>query len=456
MRRERMTRVPKGHPRVRYARLGVMVTVVFAVSLGVCPVGFGAERPFGAQDVDQSAYALGSFALNVIFVESDGSVDPNQEDWTAGQLNDLHREIEQAAGFWEGLTSSYHPSAQLDITVNYVNGGVPLATGYEPITRSGYGESPLWINQVMGTLGYTSSNERTNTRNFNNDQRDSLGTHWSATLYVVNDAVDANNKFSDGHFAYAYLGGPYVVTTYDNDGWGIDRYERVLSHELGHIFFALDEYYASNVRNNARSGYLNGINGNAERDANGNRIPAGQPNALMLDTTLDPSEYTSVQVGHLDTDGDTIPDILDTTPLIAGSDAASDADAGIFSFSGMGSVNPLENNNPKTQSESGSDITINTIDLASYNLDGLGWMTFPAADGAYGGYIELLELELSGLDVGLHTIDLRVTNSVGNHSDMESFELLVTPEPCTLGMLCMGAAFLLRRGRRRRRSDRSA
>ena len=97
-------------------------------------------------------------------------------------------------------------------------------------------------------------------------------------------------------------------------------------------------------------------------------------------------------------------------------------------------------------------MTINTIDGASYNLDGLGWIDFPSVDDDYGYYVELLELELSGLDVGLHTIDVRIVNSVGNYSDVQSFELFVTPEPGTLGILCLGAFACLRHGRKGRQA----
>jgi hypothetical protein len=426
--------------------------MVFLVSLVFGPNDLAAQRPFGAQDKDQSAFALGSFALNVIFVESNGTLDPNQENWTAGQLADLHAEIEQAAAYWEGLTAPYHPNAQLDITVNYVNSGVPLETRYEPITRAGVNNSPLWINEIMGSMGYAHPNSNNNIADFNNDQRDSLGTNWATTLYVVNDAVDADNKFTDGYFAFSLHGGPYIITTYENNGWGVNRFDKVLSHEMGHTFFALDEYYASGAKNNARSGYLNGVNGNAERNSSGRKISAPQPNALMLNIALDPSAFTRVQIGHVDTDNDSIPDILDTIPHFFGNDAASDADAGLFSFTGTGTVNPIDNHNPRVWADSGSDMTINTIDSASYSLDGHGWVDFPAADGSYGDYTELIELELSGLDLGLHAIDLRITNSVGNHSAIDSFELLVTPEPGTLVMVCFGAFACLRRGRKGRRA----
>ncbi len=440
----------RGKSTRRHAFFKLLIAAVCLISPTFGPDCLYAERPFGATNVDQSAFALGSFALNVVFVESNGSIDPNQEDWTEAQLTTMHGKIEEAAVFWESMTSSYHPNAQLDITVNYVNGGVPLETGYEPITRAGFSSNSLWVNQVMNTLGYVSANVTYNNRDFNNDQRDALDTHWAATVYVVNDEVDSDGRFSDNQFAFTYLGGPYIVTTYSNDGWGNDRYHRVLAHEMGHLFFAMDEYQASGKRNNARSGYLNGVNGNAELNSLGQPVTPPQPDALMLDTTLDPSEFTSVQIGHLDSDNDSIPDILDTVPYIVGSDVASDPDAGIFSFTGQGFVNPMENNNPNSSTDSGADMTINTIDFAAYNLDGHGWIDFAAVDGAYGDYVESLSLELTGLAPGPHTIDLRITNSVGNYSEVESFELFVTPEPGALGVLCMGMLVCLRRGRKAR------
>jgi hypothetical protein len=433
--------------------------VTFAVCmvfLTFCSTSLHAELPYGALHVDQSAYALGSFALNVIFVESDGSIDANQEDWTAEQLTTMHTEIEAAATFWEGLTSAYHPNAQLDVTVNYVNSGVPLATGYEAITRDGWNGSSLWMNDVLATMGYNGTIAKINTRDFNNDQRAALGTHWAATLYVVNDAVDSDGKFADGRFAFSLHGGPYVVTTYSNNGWGVNRYHKVLAHELGHVFFALDEYKESFERNNERSGYLGGVNGNAELDASGQETTPPEPDALMLNITLDPSSFTSVQIGHLDTDGDSIPDILDTLPRILGQELGSDPDAGIFGFMGLASVQPMNNVNPKVWADSGSDITINTLESGQYNLDGQGWIEFLPVDGSFGDYEETLQLQLTDLAPGPHTIDIRITNSVGNHSALQSFEILVTPEPATLGVLWAGMIVCLRRGRKRRKAAGSA
>ena len=193
------------------------------------------QVPFGAEPIDASAYMLGTFRFNVVFLESNGGIDTNQENWTAAQLANVRAEIDEVAAFWEAETAAYHPNARLQMEVNYVNGGTPIATGYEPITRSSSQDS-LWINQAMNSLGYANSSHFNNVRDFNHDQRVAGGTNWSSTAFIVNDEVDTDNRFSNSMFAYAHIGGPYTVFTYANNGWGIDRFNRVMTHELAHSF----------------------------------------------------------------------------------------------------------------------------------------------------------------------------------------------------------------------------
>ena len=176
----------------------------------------------------------------------------------------------------------------------------------------------------MNSLGYTDGSHFNNVRDFNHDQRVAGSTNWSSTAFIVNDEMDTDNRFSNSMFAYAHIGGPYTVFTYANNGWGIDRFNRVMTHELAHSFFALDEYAAVAARTNERSGYLNGVNGNAELGPTGQPVTPPQPNSLMLNNTLDTSPFTDVHLGHRDTDGDAIPDILDTFDVLAGNNGGSD------------------------------------------------------------------------------------------------------------------------------------
>ena len=427
--------------------------LVGAISPGLA----GAEGVQGATSIDTSAFALGKARLNVIFLESDGSIDINQENWSAEQLTNVHREIGEATSFWEGLTAGYHPNAQLKFDVNYVNGGAPMATGYEPIRRASFQDS-FWISEVMADLGYAGNGHFNDVRAFDHDQRIAGDTHWATTLFVVNDTVDADKRFTNGQFAYGYIGGPYMVLTYSNFNWGIDRFNRVLSHELAHTFFALDEYQGAGNRNNEYSGYLNGINGNAELNAQGQPVVAPQANALMLNNTLDPSPFTDVQVGHRDSDGDSVPDILDTLPLLSGGEVGSDPLLGLFSFVGSSIVTTIPNLNTNQLgfSSSGAEMTINWIAGAEYRVNEGAWIGFAAADGAYDEDIEALALLLPGLPAGEYVIDVRAVNSVDNASFPMRFAFasaLAVPEPGTLGLLggAVVVVGLVRRLRRIRR-----
>jgi hypothetical protein len=58
----------------------------------------------------------------------------------------------------------------------------------------------------MGALGYKSSSYFTRVRDYNNALRATYQTDWAFTVFVVDSSADGDNHFSDGYFAYAYLG----------------------------------------------------------------------------------------------------------------------------------------------------------------------------------------------------------------------------------------------------------
>ncbi len=425
-----------------------------ATSVGGAPTP---NWPRGATSIDQSAYAMGTMSWNVIFLESNGEIDANLENWTSDEISNIQNEISEAKAYWEGLTAGFHPNARLSIDVHYENGGVPLGTRYEPITRSSTQDS-LWINDAMNALGYTSGSHFVNVRDYNNDRRTADGNHWATTIFIVDDTVDPDNRFSNNHFAYAYINGPYTLLTQGNNGWGSSNFGMVLAHEMGHIFGGLDEYPESGIRNTRRAGYLNGLTLNASLDGSGNPVTPPQPNSLMVNignfstgVPYSPHSSTSVNFGHRDSDGDTIPDILDTFPTLIGDDSLSNPAAGKFAFTGSISVNDYPNANPINIgfSNSRSDMTINTIASMAYVLDAGSPVPFPASDGAYDDYTEALSFSILDLAPGLHTIDVYGTNSVGNMSNVLQFTFTsLAPEPGSLLLAAIGALGL---GRLRRR-----
>ena len=179
-------------------------------------------------------YMIGSVAVGIIMPESSGSIDPSSEDWTTARQDQVVAEIGNALNWW----AQREPRAHLSFTW-HVERSVP--TGYEPITRP-QSDERLWIGDVMSRLGYNSADYRDSVWSYDNALRTAEGTNWAFTIFVVDDVHDLNHMFADYLFAYAYVGGPFMVLTYNNDGYGISNMDAVTAHEMGHIFYALDEY----------------------------------------------------------------------------------------------------------------------------------------------------------------------------------------------------------------------
>jgi hypothetical protein len=406
--------------------------------------------PYGAATMDQSAFAMGTMQWNVIFVENDGSVANRREFWTSSERDNIRSRISESERYWEGLTSNLNPACRLSINVNYINDGNPLTVPYEPSSD----QSENWMNSAMAKLGsYNSSDRFTNVRNFNQDTRLAAGVNWSTTLFLID-----NTTYERTSYAYAYWGGPFAVLENNPAGWGPENFNMILAHEMGHIFFAHDEYAGSGRTTAEYGGYLNVANSNASLDGNHRPVNPPQPNALMLnsgdsiknashlvDGTYAPSLPSREMVGLRDTDADGIPDILDTPPIVTGNTEGSDPNAGLFLFSGVVQVSTLVNLNPLSKgfSNSNNGMTINTISSAYYVLDGGIPMLLSAQDGAFDGYTESIRLTLDGLAFGQHSIDLYGVNNVGNPSNTMHFSLNVVPEPSSIALLmASGLVFL--------------
>ena len=86
----------------RVPRIRIVICVAL-VSLATS--ARGDSLPFGAALQDQSAFALGSHTLNVVFVESDGTIDVDTENWSATQIGAVQSEVTQATEYWESQTA---------------------------------------------------------------------------------------------------------------------------------------------------------------------------------------------------------------------------------------------------------------------------------------------------------------------------------------------------------------
>ena len=159
--------------------------------------------------------------MGIVLPESSGLTEASTEDWTEAQRLQIVSEIVNALNWW----AEREPAAQLTFVYDDVATIVPTAV--EPISRPYYDQS-YWIADSMSALGFNSAGGSyfDQVRLYNNHLRDIHHTDWAFTIFVVNSSNDADNRFSDRFFAYAYLGGPFMVMTSGNNGYGLKIWTR--------------------------------------------------------------------------------------------------------------------------------------------------------------------------------------------------------------------------------------
>lgn len=217
-----------------------------------------------------SAYMEGSVAVGLIIVE--------------GLRDDLRfdgaERVKVVAEVQNGLSyfASTRPSAGLSFT--YDIRVVQVDATPDPAVD----QEALWRDPVMRQLGYDGTWECT--RTYIENLRQQFGTRWAYCAFIT--------KYPLGWFAYAYLGGPYLVMHYYNDGWGVENIDRVFAHETGHIFTAPDEYASSGCSCGGEWGRWRKPNDNCE-----NCAPNGGVPCLMKANDFSMCVYTPAHLGWM-------------------------------------------------------------------------------------------------------------------------------------------------------------
>ena len=356
-----------------------------------------------------SEFMIGRVAVGLILLESDGTLDPELSTWTADQRQRVLDEVRDGLAWWSNLS----PDANLTFIVDD-HATQPVATRYEPI-RHPQVEEGLWIGEALSKLGYGVGTHWTRVRTYVNALRSQYDADWAFAIFVVNSAGDADAAFADRYFAYAYVGGPFLVMTYDNAGYGIANMDAVTAHEVGHIFRALDQYASANIGCTARSGYLGVETQNSQREgcaSNVNSIMRGGVYPYTADA-IDP--YGAGQIGWRDSDDDGVFDPVDTTPALK-LDPAAQVD-GTWHISGEATdaPYPLAWRPP---------VTINDVSV-EYRIDAGAWQSAEPADGGFDSPHEGFSLQFRISTVGNHRVELRARTNAGNVSQAESFTIVV-------------------------------
>jgi hypothetical protein len=124
-------------------------------------------------------------------------------------------------------------------------------------------------------------------------------------------------------------------------------------------------------------------------------------------------------VGWRDTDGDSLPDVVDTQPTFAGLEPYNPdpTSAGRLEYEATAYDNPWPHGE-----DSGFyyDTTINTVASVDYRVDGDSWLPANPSDGSFDTDYEPFWFDTGALAAGTHLVEVRAINSVGNASDIWS------------------------------------
>ena len=364
--------------------------------------GLPGKAAVGAGRYQISEFLMGKVAIGIWLPESAGSA----ENWTADRQNQVIAGIQAGAEWWRQRETTAKLSFVYDVHLS-----VPV--NIEPIQAS-YSEEGVWINQAFATAGYANPDHFENAYSYNNDLRQSKGTDWAVTVFVADSQNDDDGAFPEYLFGYTYLGGPFIVMTYDNDGYGIQNMNTVFSHEMGHDFYALDEYAGpSDV--SERAGYFNELNGNYE-DGGIINVDCIMRGGLEPYPTGSVCRYTRKHVGWRDANGNTIQDILDVPPVCTLTAYTPDPSANpVLDYQGTARVGLLPNQNSQCHDLPAPAMTLNTITAVEFRVDGSAWARATAGDGTFNSGQETYHFRVT-LPDGDYTVEARARDNNGTYS----------------------------------------
>jgi hypothetical protein len=356
---------------------------------------------------ETSEYMIGSVAVSLILPESNGSIDPSTEDWTSTEEQNVINEVQYALDWWANQNSNASVSFIKEIHLR-------VPTSYEPINRP-VTETYKWISEIMTSLEFPKLSGEIwvdQVRDYVNALRDKLSTDWVFVIFVVDSSNDPDGMFEGGGSARNTPGGPLIYMTYDNGQYGIENMDRVCAHEIGNLFWALDEY----VPIAGYNGYLNVTS-----------IPLSGCLMDNLNWSLSGAPYgdsgTWGQVGWHDADSDGIQDIVDTSQQVYLN--PSERIGNELNCTGTAAVTPYPNKNP---SGNRRNVTINKIQSVQYRVDSGEWLNTTMTPTTlekqmfYNGTkadvttyaIVNFTFLTDELLPGNHTIEVKATNQWGN------------------------------------------
>ena len=388
----------------------LVTTVLQSISYASAIEKIESQNSFDFEDptpgrYETSEYMIGSVAVGVIFPESNGAIDESTEDWTEAEEQQITNKINDALDWWA--------SQNTDANVTFVTEfHYRVSTSYELINHD-YADQGILnaYDEIMTYLGFPGTDLPTQIRNFINDLRERFNTDWAFGMIIVDASNDADGRYANGYGAGASLGGTLLQVPVKTNNY----LDWTVAHEMGHIFWATDEYNGKTDY----SGYLN------VPDIEGSGcLMASVVNSWCLSGKPDGLEGTWGQVGWRDSDDDGILDIVDTFPRVYLN--PPEIFQGRVNYTGITAVTPYPNNNPYTKNPEGKrNVTINKIKNIEFRVDSGDWIPVTITS-SYKQAIENFTFITEELDVGEHFIEVKATNQWGNSGFAN--ETVIIPE----------------------------
>ncbi len=271
-----------------------------------------------------SNYMVGRVAVKIALMESAGSA----ENWGPVFENIAIAEIAQGLDWISNTAAEQRTRLQwvYDISRSVPTDLEPIqghSAPYYSVLLPPLSWEFLWIDDALDYFGYPS--EWDGCFALAQQMRQTYHANWAFSVFVVMDNNDADHRFTnDNKYAYVMpyydwtgtlfrkLPGCTVVMTYNNGDWGIPLMDRVMAHEVGHIFRAPDEYQ---VGDNGCSegdcdkgfGYLWRPNASCEA------CPGEPMGCMMYDNSLWYCPFSLGHIGWEDLDADGVADALKPT-----------------------------------------------------------------------------------------------------------------------------------------------
>jgi hypothetical protein len=328
-----------------------------------------AANPLGVTPMDTGEFLLGSIGVTPVFFESDGGIDTESQNWTTEEIDQVLAKVGEGVNWWSDTLDTLNTVHTLDFVIDDTFAVDPVETPYEPIDRSSSTFNE-YVGAFLTSQGFGDADSIGEAvQRFNVAQREKLQTDWAFTIFVVDSSDDPDGLFAaGGNFsaAFAFAGGLFMVTP-------STRPAPTIAHEMGHIFWARDEYSGGGSWTDTR-GYYNAQNLNASDNPTPgfeqqiSVLRGGVPLTAAYQAHVSP-ESTLAMVGWRDSDGDGVFDLADV-PLHLDGTGYFDADSSLYHFAGSASAVPMINQN---SSGAQSDITLNRVSQLQYSLDGGPW-----------------------------------------------------------------------------------